>query len=327
MLRDFEKFANRVNDKLSNYFDSNDEFIDVLNDALFMSRKRIRGNLAYIGCGVVGGNPNKADKIAMAYEMITSSYILIDDTEIFDSGERRAGISTPRIKYGDQKAMLAALRLEQEADHLISYDSKLEKIFSKSKKDTILGEQINQKMSKLSGWRHEKEEKVIKASKLLTGPFLSGPLQSGAIVGYGTEKEIRVLSDYGMKIGTAYQLSDHIVDIVGDPDVTGKDTFSDILNSRKTLPINYSLEKLPEGSDKKESIVKSLGSSVSDKKKKELVKIFQETGALSHTYDVIKKMNKEALSGIKKLKNNKYRKLLSEIPSMYTEPLRKLTMN
>ena len=50
------------------------------------------------------------------------------------------------------------------------------------------------------------------------------------------------LRDYGLKLGTAYQIYDDCLDIVGDEKTVGKTLRTDLARGKLTLPILYLLE-------------------------------------------------------------------------------------
>ncbi|MBG0783581.1 MAG: polyprenyl synthetase family protein [Anaerolineaceae bacterium] len=54
------------------------------------------------------------------------------------------------------------------------------------------------------------------------------------------------LSDFGNRLGLAFQIQDDLLGIWGDPEVTGKSAASDLLTHKKSLPVLFGLENSPE---------------------------------------------------------------------------------
>ena len=67
-------------------------------------------------------------------------------------------------------------------------------------------------------------------------------LKVGAILANAEPKKVKAISDYGRKIGLAFQISDDILDIIGDKKKLGKKG-SDIKNNKLTYPSVYGIEE------------------------------------------------------------------------------------
>jgi octaprenyl-diphosphate synthase len=65
------------------------------------------------------------------------------------------------------------------------------------------------------------------------------------LAGLDEETEAR-LHDYGMKLGTAYQIYDDCLDLVGSEEVVGKTLRTDLVKGKLTLPILNLLETASE---------------------------------------------------------------------------------
>jgi octaprenyl-diphosphate synthase len=53
------------------------------------------------------------------------------------------------------------------------------------------------------------------------------------------------LADLGFSVGTAFQLVDDLMDVFGDSESTGKDTWSDFRQGKLTLPVLLTLKRNP----------------------------------------------------------------------------------
>lgn len=272
---------------------------------------------------MVGGNTSDADSTAVAYEMITAGYVLVDDRRIFDGGKIRAGKPTPRKKYGEAVSMLASLMLQAEAARILPKSREMVDAFYKSQTATILGELYDQQLSQKSKDSVEEVNRLIEIARLKTGSLLAGAVVSGAIIGGGSKKELAYLDKFAMDLGTAYQLSDHIIDITGDVKDTGKDRFSDIRNSKKNAVVNHALSILEPGSKDRRFLLDCLGKSVSEREGERLENLLFESGSIKHVHDLVVDYNRRANASLQKLKSNAYRDLLSKVHRMYTDPLEK----
>jgi geranylgeranyl pyrophosphate synthase len=318
-----EFFRNRVNELLSNYYSKEDVLYQPLNRALFYSRRRLRATLAYCGSGLVSSIPESADSIAMAYEIITANYVLLDDSVILDAGEIRANMPTPRVEYGEVAALLSACIIQLEPILLLPDNKQLKDIFYKSARDTVIGWLLEHQLAELPAGTTVSENEILQVSQLLTGPLLAGAVTSGAIIGGGTKEQIEALYHYAMDFGCAYQLCDHIVDLMQTSDSSGKDNFSDIQTNKKSIVINHALQVLSIDSPQRNQVIDAIGTVPSARKKKELQRIFQGSKSIEHCLKLITKLNLQAISHLQELPENEYRSLLEIIPQMYMSELLK----
>src|SRR6185437_9132109 len=72
-----------------------------------------------------------------------------------------------------------------------------------------------------------------------TGALLSASAALGCVLAGGDARLVEALSDYGYRLGTAFQLIDDLLGIWGDPAVTGKPVLSDLRSRKRSLPISY----------------------------------------------------------------------------------------
>jgi geranylgeranyl diphosphate synthase type I len=67
------------------------------------------------------------------------------------------------------------------------------------------------------------------------------PLTVGALVGRASSEEMEALQGFGKECSIAFQIQDHLLNILGDVDTMGKDYLSDILESKRTLMVIHCL--------------------------------------------------------------------------------------
>jgi geranylgeranyl diphosphate synthase type II len=75
-----------------------------------------------------------------------------------------------------------------------------------------------------------------------TGALLRVSVRAGAILAGAGEEALAALSDYGGKIGLAFQIADDILNVEGDPLLLGKGTGSDAARGKVTFPALMGIE-------------------------------------------------------------------------------------
>lgn len=84
----------------------------------------------------------------------------------------------------------------------------------------------------------ETYERVVRGK---TAALTSASLVSGAMLGGASPAQLEQIEDYGLELGIAFQLTDDILGIWGDPGVTGKSAASDLATHKMTLPVILAL--------------------------------------------------------------------------------------
>ncbi|MHB8294498.1 MAG: polyprenyl synthetase family protein [Acidimicrobiales bacterium] len=76
-----------------------------------------------------------------------------------------------------------------------------------------------------------------------TGALVSCAAAIGAVLAGAPAQAVEALSDFGRHLGMAYQAVDDVLGIWGDTAITGKPTFSDLRQHKKTVPIVAAMER------------------------------------------------------------------------------------
>lgn len=244
----------RVEDHLPNVLPVKDGFNDVLVDAMAYSLlsggKRLRPVLALAACAAVGGDMDEALTSACCIECIHAYSLIHDDLPGMDDDELRRGKPTNHIVYGVGMATLAGDGLQTQAFEAISDDW-----LAKGKPE--IGLRVLNELARGAGNQgmvvgqaqdllceskkiDEITMKYIHAHK--TGALIIAAVRIGAIIGGADAAQLEALSRYGMHIGLAFQITDDILDVVGDTAVLGKPVGSDEKNEKATYPSMYGLE-------------------------------------------------------------------------------------
>lgn len=78
--------------------------------------------------------------------------------------------------------------------------------------------------------------------ELKTGRMIMVSVEAGAVSAGAAPEQIALLSGYSGKIGLAFQVTDDILNVEGDPEIMGKAAGSDELNDKMTFPALLGLD-------------------------------------------------------------------------------------
>ncbi len=251
----FKKRKKIVDDALEKYLPGTDNFPSTIFEStrysVFAGGKRLRPILCMASAEAVGGDIETVLPVACAIELIHTYSLIHDDLPVMDDDDYRRGQLTNHKVFGEGIAVLAGDALLTEAFHLMSSRNLMENV-SSDRLVTVINE-----ISKASGFFGmvggqvadlESEGKDVDEKALhyihthKTEALITASIRAGAVLAGGNEKDIHALSEYGRKIGLAFQIADDILDIESTREVLGKDIGSDKERRKVTWPALFGLE-------------------------------------------------------------------------------------
>jgi len=203
------------------------------------SGKRIRPALAILTGGALGAITEENLKIGVVLELIHMATLVHDD--IIDEATTRRKELTANAKWGNGMAVLLgdalfshALLLATEFD-----DIEINRKVGRASREVCEGEVIqSQRRFDLTLTK----EDYFKVISMKTGALFAAATGISANLSGADEVTEKALYDYGMKLGTAYQIYDDCVDLIGTEDAIGKTLGTDLEKGKLTLPMLTLLE-------------------------------------------------------------------------------------
>ena len=219
--------------------------LDAMKYSLMADGKRIRPILTLAAVESVGGEPERAIPAACALEMIHTYSLIHDDLPAMDNDNLRRGKPTCHIAFDEATAILAGDALLTMAFQILSsidvegtesYGVWLPVIQKIAKSAGYLGMIEGQMRDIEAEGRQLSRTELEKLHGLKTGALIEASVHAGALLGNGTAKQIEKLGIYARNIGLAFQVSDDILNVVGDPAIMGKAVGTDIYRKKNTYP-------------------------------------------------------------------------------------------
>ena len=266
--KQIENNAKIVNKYLNSKLKGNPKKLyDAAGHLIVNGGKRLRPYMVIRSCQILGGKSSTAMIAASAVEMVHNFTLVHDD--IMDNDEMRHGVPTVHKKFGMPIAILAGDVLFSKAFQIIS-ESKLSpnanahliSRLAKACVDVCEGQLLDIKMADEKRIPTEAEYITMIGKK--TAALFDVSCAMGAICATNRPKDISNLSDFGRNLGIAFQITDDLIGVMGDPKVTKKPVGNDLREGKKSLPILMAI-KLAKGNEKK-TILKAFGNSKISKK-------------------------------------------------------------
>jgi geranylgeranyl diphosphate synthase type I len=243
------------------------QLYDAASHLLETGGKRLRPFMVFKSCQILDGRISDAMPAAGAVEMIHNFTLVHDD--IMDNDEMRHGVPTTHKKFGIPVAILAGDVLFSKAYQVVSKTNlpsksttELVSRLAKACVDVCEGQLLDIRMAESK--TIPTQSQYIEMISKKTAALFDVSCSMGAICAKANRKDITNLSSFGKNLGIAFQITDDLIGVLGDPKVIKKPVGNDLREGKKSLPILLALKKANR-KDKK-IILRSFGNQKAKKK-------------------------------------------------------------
>jgi octaprenyl-diphosphate synthase len=241
------------------------------------SGKMIRPGLVLLSGRCCGKITDKHISVAAIIEMMHNATLLHDD--VIDEGKKRRGMPTINSLWGNESAVLLGdLVLSHVFKLCAQLESQVSDVIATAAVRLCMGElrQVVQKHY----WQLNEPEYIDVITEKSAVLFSSSCFLGGILAG-ANESQAQSLADFGLNAGIAFQITDDLLDIVGDESKTGKTLGSDVDKHKLTLALIHLLKTVDEG--EKNNIINSfLDKKESQYDKHALIEILTRHGSLEY---------------------------------------------
>lgn len=296
---------------------SNVQVIAYIGDYLRSSGgKRVRPALTLLSNYAVGGDASQANSIRMAtvMEFLHTATLVHDD--IIDNAETRRNRPSVNSRFGNQTAVLMGDWLYMSAfeTSLAERSLPILDILTAATRKMTEGELLQ---LTLIGSTEITEEEYLDILQRKTAYLFSACCEIGAIMGGADQAGQEALREYGMNLGTAFQLIDDLLDFTASDEVLGKPAGVDLLEGKLTLPLIYLLESEPSARQMLETVILDRG--YEHVTRATLLEKVELTGALDRARNRASHYAEAARQALALLPPSKYCDALHSIPSYIIE--------
>ena len=222
---------------------------EAMEYSLMAGGKRLRPILVMAAADAVGADGTAYLTTGCALEMIHTYSLIHDDLPAMDNDDYRRGKLTNHKVYGAGLATLAGdalltlafeVMLRQEG---VNETTRLAVVREMAIAAGMNGMVGGQAIDLASEGHRIPIELLQKMHMGKTGALFRAAIRSGAILGGASEAQLAALTRYAEAFGLAFQITDDILDVIGDEAAIGKPVGSDERNHKSTYVTLLSLEK------------------------------------------------------------------------------------
>jgi len=234
---------------------------DAIHYSLMAGGKRLRPVLCLATVEALAGDPDDEFILntACALEMIHTYSLIHDDLPAMDNDRLRRGKATCHIVFDEATAILAGDALLTLAFQTLSESTETDEgqalktlkiIHIISLAAGYKGMIAGQMQDIASEGTSLSIDDLDKMYAFKTGSLLDAAINSGTVLGDATSTQEKQLLVYARSIGLAFQITDDILNVQGDPAVMGKSAGTDEIRKKSTYPLILGVQKSQEITEK-----------------------------------------------------------------------------
>jgi len=206
--------------------------------------KRLRPALVLLSANAFGARGRARHELAAVIEFIHTATLLHDD--VVDESSLRRGRKTANAEFGNAASVLVGDFLYSRAFQMIVEVGSLEIMKVLADATNVIAEgEVLQLLNVHDA--DTDEDQYLRVIRYKTAKLFEAATQVGAILGGAAPPVEVALAEYGMHLGTAFQLIDDVLDYSGDLHETGKNLGDDLAEGKPTLPLIHVMRAGTEG--------------------------------------------------------------------------------
>lgn len=243
ILPHIQKFEKRLQQALH----SDVPFVEAMAEHILKSRgNRFRPSLAFLTAQAVGTCSDRVIDAAVGIELIHTASLIHDD--VIDSADTRRGTEVLHVQWGNRAAILMGDFLLAKALQILVGLRSMEVMDAalRATQWLIEGEILEGK----SGSEGEISIYFNMINKK-TASLMALACEVGAILGQGTPEQIVQMHTFGNEFGLAFQITDDLLDFIGNENTLGKPIGNDVREKKITLPLIRAMDNCQNGEAKK----------------------------------------------------------------------------
>jgi len=241
--------------------------------------KRLRPLLLVISSDLCGYRGDRRFPLASVMEFIHTASLLHDD--VIDHAVIRRGKPSANSIWGNSVSVLVGDYLYSTSFKVLAEDGEqsVQKLLATTTSSMAEGEIIQ--LAKC-GDINITEKEYFSIIEKKTAILISAACAIGAILAKAPESEVKALARFGMRLGTAFQLTDDTLDYVAREGDFGKTIGMDLKEGKITLPL---IRTFKECDPNEKKIIERAVEDTGEDYIKEVASIINKYGGIKYSLD------------------------------------------
>jgi len=269
--------------------------------------KRLRPALVLLSAGAFGYSGGYHHVLAAVVEFIHTATLLHDD--VVDESSLRRGNATANALFGNAASVLVGDFLYSRAFQMMvgAGNMRVMEVLADAT-NTIAEGEVLQLLN--CNDADIDEARYLQVIHYKTAKLFEAATRLGAILGNASGADEEAMAVYGMRMGTAFQLIDDVLDYSGDHAETGKNVGDDLAEGKPTLPLIYAMKN---GTPQQAQVIRRAIEHGGLNELDAVMAAIRDTGALDYVKSQAKAEASVACEAISHLPHSKYKESLLQL--------------
>lgn len=269
--------------------------------------KRLRPALVLLSAGLFGPVTPRHHELAAVVEFIHTATLLHDD--VVDESALRRGQATANTLFGNAASVLVGDFVYSRAFQMMVgvQNMRVMEVLAEATNTIAEGEVLqllNCHDADIS------DEAYLKVIHYKTAKLFEAATRLGAIVCNASARDEQALANYGMHLGTAFQLIDDVLDLSGDSNAIGKNLGDDLAEGKPTLPLLFAMRN---GDAQQRAIIRHAIEQGGLEEMPAVMQAVQQTGALDHVRAIARQEAAQGCAAIAHLPASSHQQALIQL--------------
>ncbi len=281
----------------------------LLQQGVRLGGKRLRPALLLLTAQTCGSVTPAHRTLAAVLEMIHTATLVHDD--VLDEATVRRHNVTVNAMAGNEASVLLGDYLFSHAFYLAST---LENTFACQRIGQTTNIVCEGEMRQIQSRGNYQlgEEEYLEIVEAKTAELCACCCELGAYYAGADPQQQRLCQAYGRYLGIAFQIIDDVLDLVGDPDRTGKSLGTDLKQEKLTLPVLHLLDQ--SNAAGRAAAVQRMSKFRQDGRR-DLSELLDSSGSLDYARQVANRYAQQAHDQLARLPSNPAQEALLELTS------------
>lgn len=257
--------------------------------------KRLRPALVLLSAGVFGKIETRHHKLAAVVEFIHTATLLHDD--VVDESALRRGRATANTLFGNAASVLVGDFVYSRAFQMMVGVQNMRVMDILAEATNIIAEGEVLQLLNIND-ADISDDDYLRVIHYKTAKLFEAATRLGAVICQASTEDENAMAEYGMRLGTAFQLIDDVLDLSGNSEDIGKSLGDDIAEGKPTLPLLYAMR---HGDAKQSQLIRNAIEQGGLEDFSAIIKAVEQTGALDYVRNIAKQEAELACKAIQHL--------------------------
>jgi len=257
--------------------------------------KRLRPALVLLSAGVFGKIETRHHELAAVVEFIHTATLLHDD--VVDESSLRRGRATANTLFGNAASVLVGDFVYSRAFQMMVGVQNMRVMDILAEATNIIAEGEVLQLLNIND-ADISDDDYLRVIHYKTAKLFEAATRLGAVICQASPDDENAMAEYGMRLGTAFQLIDDVLDLSGNSEDIGKNLGDDIAEGKPTLPLLYAMR---HGDTKQNQLIRNAIEQGGLEDFSAIMQAVKQTGALDYVRDIAKQEAELACKAIQHL--------------------------